>query len=475
MSDSEKYERDDEELIESETVPPKRDYEEELLGIIKSDLPAEELREKLAGYHDNDIASVFGELTEADRRRLYRILSDDEISDIFSYLEDVEDYISELDAEKAADIIENMDADDAVDVLEELEDDTRREIIDLMDDEAVEDIEMISSYDEDQIGSRMTTNFISIPRNFSVKQAMKSVIDQAAENDNISTIYVSAEGGEFCGAIDLRDLVIARSTSALDDIITESYPYVYAGEKIADVIEELKGYSEDSIPVLDNDNKILGVITSADIVEVVDEELGEDYAKLAGLSEEEDLKESTFRSVRKRLPWLMILLFLGLGVSTVVGLFENVIDRLAYLVFFQSMILDMAGNVGTQSLAVTIRVLSGDDVDGRTRAKLLFKEIRVGFVNGAIVGSLAFITSALYLNFLSSTVVNPWLSAGCIAIAMLVAMVVSSLCGTGIPLIFKKLKIDPAVASGPLITTVNDMVAVCVYYALASVLLIPLM
>ncbi|MBO7377806.1 MAG: magnesium transporter, partial [Clostridia bacterium] len=301
------------------------------------------------------------------------------------------------------------------------------------------------------------------------------VIDQAAEKDNISTIYVSAEGGEFCGAIDLRDLVIARSTSALDDIITESYPYVYAGEKIADVIEELKGYSEDSIPVLDNDNKILGVITSADIVEVVDEELGEDYAKLAGLSEEEDLKESTFRSVRKRLPWLMILLFLGLGVSTVVGLFENVIDRLAYLVFFQSMILDMAGNVGTQSLAVTIRVLSGDDVDGRTRAKLLFKEIRVGFVNGAIVGSLAFITSALYLNFLSSTVVNPWLSAGCIAIAMLVAMVVSSLCGTGIPLIFKKLKIDPAVASGPLITTVNDMVAVCVYYALAIVLLIPLM
>ena len=326
------------------SVPNKRDYEEELLAIIQSDLPSEEIREKLTDYHDNDIASVFGELTQANRRKLYHILSDDEISDIFSYLDNVEDYIAELDAEKAADIIESMDADDAVDVLDELEDDTRNEIIDLMDDEAVEDIEMISSYGENTVGSRMTTNFISVPDNYSVKQAMKSVIDQAAENDNISTIYATDEQGAFRGAIDLRDLVIARSTQDLKEIITESYPYVYAAEDIADCIEKLKEYSEDSIPVLDNENRILGVITSADIVEAVDEEMGEDYAKLGGLTEEEDLSESTAKSVRKRLPWLIILLFLGLGVSTVVGLFDHVIDRLAYLVFFQSMILDMAGN-----------------------------------------------------------------------------------------------------------------------------------
>lgn len=284
------------------SVPNKRDYEEELLAIIQSDLPSEEIREKLTDYHDNDIASVFGELTQANRRKLYHILSDDEISDIFSYLDNVEDYIAELDAEKAADIIESMDADDAVDVLDELEDDTRNEIIDLMDDEAVEDIEMISSYGENTVGSRMTTNFISVPDNYSVKQAMKSVIDQAAENDNISTIYATDEQGAFRGAIDLRDLVIARSTQDLKEIITESYPYVYAAEDIADCIEKLKEYSEDSIPVLDNENRILGVITSADIVEAVDEEMGEDYAKLGGLTEEEDLSESTAKSVRKRLP-----------------------------------------------------------------------------------------------------------------------------------------------------------------------------
>lgn len=470
MSDKERDEELQESFTEPEVSPPKRDYEEELISIIQSNLRPVEIKEKLADYHANDIAGVFGELTAQERKKLYRALTDDEISDIFSYLDNVEDYIAELDAEKAADIIENMDADDAVDVLEELEDDTRREIIDLMDDEAVEDIQMISSYGEDTVGSRMTTNFICIPKSFTVKQAMKSVIEQAAENDNISTIYVYDENQAFCGAMDLRDLVIARSSQPLDDFITVSYPYVYATENIYDCLEELKGYSEDSIPVLDNNNKILGVITSSDLVEAVDEELGEDYAKLAGLSEEEDLEEPTLTSVKKRLPWLIILLFLGLGVSTVVGLFDSIIDELAYLVFFQSMILGMAGNVGTQSLAVTIRVLSGEDVTGKTMWKLVFKELRVGFLNGLIVGCISFAASGLYL-YLSGSTVVPFLAAACIAIAILTAMVVSSFCGTIVPIIFKKIKIDPAVSSGPLITTLNDMVAVCVYYSLAMLLL----
>ena len=457
--------------VNETTSSPKRHYDEELISIIKSNLSPKEIREKLDDYHDNDIASVFGELTKEDRRKLYRILSDDEISDIFSYLDDVEDYIAELDAEKAADIIENMDADDAVDVLDELEDDTRKEIIDLMDDEAVEDIQMITSYDDDMVGSKMTTNFISVPRTFTIKQAMKSVIEQAAENDNISTIYCTDENGKFCGAIDLRDLVIARSTQELSDIITESYPYVYATESIVACLEDLKGYSEDSIPVLDNDNKILGVITSSDIVEVVDEELGEDYAKFAGLSEEEDLQESTVMSVKKRIPWLTILLGLGLLVSTVVGLFDGVIEKFAYLVFFQSMILDMAGNVGTQSLAVTIRVLSQNETDGKIALRLFLKELRVGVINALIVSVIAYATSFIYILLAVTSVSQPWLAALCIALAMFVAMVLSSCTGTLIPMVFKKLKIDPAVASGPLITTLNDMVAVAVYYSLAMLLL----
>ena len=458
------------------SVPNKRDYEEELLAIIQSDLPSEEIREKLTDYHDNDIASVFGELTQANRRKLYHILSDDEISDIFSYLDNVEDYIAELDAEKAADIIESMDADDAVDVLDELEDDTRNEIIDLMDDEAVEDIEMISSYGENTVGSRMTTNFISVPDNYSVKQAMKSVIDQAAENDNISTIYATDEQGAFRGAIDLRDLVIARSTQDLKEIITESYPYVYAAEDIADCIEKLKEYSEDSIPVLDNENRILGVITSADIVEAVDEEMGEDYAKLAGLTAEEDLQESLKESMRKRMPWLVLLLGLGLVVSSVVGMFETVVSQIAIVMCFQSLILDMAGNVGTQSLAVTIRVLMDENLNRKDKFGLILKEMRIGFANGLFLGIMAFVFIGLYVCFIKGNALSySFLISGCVGVSLMLAMVISSLVGTTIPLLFHKIKVDPAVASGPLITTVNDLVAVVTYYGLVWLFMIELL
>lgn len=457
------------EILE-DALAAKKEREEELLSIVKSNLSVQEIKERLEDFHANDIASVFGELDPADRKKLYHLFSDDDISDVFSYLDNVEDYIAELDAEKAAEIIENMDAGDAVDVLEELEDDTRREIIELMDEDAALDIEMISSFSEEQIGSRMTTNFIFIPDSYTIKQAMKSVIEQAAENDNISKIYVVNEDEVFCGAIDLRDLVIARSTSPLDDIITVSYPYLLATEQVSECIEYLKDYSEDSIPVLDSAHKILGVITAADIVEAVGEEFEEDYAKLAGLSEEEDLSESVVRSVKKRLPWLLVLLALSLCVSAVVGVFDTVIDSLAYLVFFQSMILGMAGNVGTQSLAVTIRVLSSDDCDTKTSLRLIFKEMRIGLFNGIIVGLIAFVVSGAYLYFVSH-VTAPLLSALCISLAMAAAMLASSFFGTMIPMLFKRMKIDPAVASGPLITTINDLVAVCVYYSLAILLL----
>jgi len=200
---------------------------------------------------------------------------------------------------------------------------------------------------------------------------------------------------------------------------------------------------------------------------------GEEDAKPSGLSKEKALSEPVATSVRKRLPWLFVLLGLSLLVSAVVGVFNTVIDRLAYLVFFQSMILGMAGNVGTQSLAVTIRVLSGSEESAKTSLRLVRKEMRIGFLNGLIVGSAAFLVSALYL-FFTKGVPSPFLSALCISLAMAVAMVASSFFGTMIPLLFRRLKIDPAVASGPLITTVNDLVSVCVYYSLAILLLIRL-
>ena len=234
-----------------------------------------------------------------------------------------------------------------------------------------------------------------------------------------------------------------------------------------------KDYSENSIPVLDNSNRLLGVITSQNIIEAVDDEMGDDYAKLAGLTAEEDLKEPLIQSMKKRVPWLLILLCLGMLVSGVVGTYEKVISQLTIIMAFQSLILDMAGNVGTQSLAVTIRVLMDENLTGKQKIHLVGKEMRVGFCNGLLLGVLSFIFVGLYIFFFKHrTLAFSYLVSGCIGVSLLVAMLISSAVGTLIPLFFNKIKIDPAVASGPLITTINDLVAVVTYYSLSWLLLI---
>ena len=201
-------------------------------------------------------------------------------------------------------------------------------------------------------------------------------------------MYVVDAGGCFAGAIDLKKLIVARE---IDDIILRSYPHVEAHEKIEDCASRIADYAEDSIPVLDAGGKMLGVITSEDLVEIVDNELGEDYAKLAGLTAEEDLRETTGRSMKKRLPWLVVLLGLGMLVSSVVGVFEGVVAALPIVICFQSLVLDMAGNVGTQCLAVTIRVLMDENVTGREKLMLLGKEMKIGLLNGGLLGILVLV------------------------------------------------------------------------------------
>lgn len=456
-----------------EKILKEPNYVEELVAIIRGSLPADELLEQISNYHENDIAGALELLTEEERKRLYPILGAEKVSEIFTYLTDVEQYVKEMRLESAAEVISHMDSDDAVDVLEEMDDSTQEELVRLMDDESSRDVRLILSYDEDEIGSRMTTNFILVKNSLSVRQTMRELVDQAGENDNISTIYVEDEEHHFYGAIDLKDLIIARDYVELDSLISTSYPYVYHKEKIGTCIERIKEYAEDSIPVLSDDGSVLGIITAQDIVEVVDDEMGDDYAKLAGLTAEEDLEETIADSMKKRLPWLMALLFLGMGISTVVGIFETVVAVLPIVICFQSLILGMAGNAGTQSLAVTIRVLMDENLTGRQKITLALKEVRVGFANGLVLGVLAFVIIGFYIYiFKHSPFETSFLVSGCVGIALLVAMMISSLVGTLVPMFFHKIKIDPAVASGPLISTVNDLVAVVTYYGMAWVLLI---
>ncbi len=462
--------------MEEELFTPERpDYEAELLAILDSDAKPSQLREQLDDYHENDIASILQLLDKDARKRLFMLLGAERISEVFSYVEEdeIKGYMQEISPEKLAEIMASMDADEISDILDELDDEERHQVEALLDIETKKDVERIAAYEEDQIGSYMSTNYILISRDLTIKEAMKSLVEQAADHDNISTMYVVNRDGTFYGALSLNDLIIAREHDELEDLIATSFPYVYASEDISDCIEELKDYSEDTIPALDHDNRVIGVVTAHDIIEMVDEEMGEDYAKFAGLMEEEDLDESILQSMKKRVPWLVILFVMGLGVSTIAGLFEHVMAELTLIVTFQSLTLGMSGNVGTQSLAVTLRVLTDEDLNVTERRRLVFKEMRVGMANGLLLGSIAFVCIGLYLIIAKG---QPMMSAfpisGCIGLALLVAMTISSMTGTAIPLFFNKINVDPAVASGPLISTVNDLVAVVTYYGLAWVLLL---
>lgn len=449
------------------------DYEEKLIQIIQGNSSPKVMKEQIMDFHENDIAAIMEDLNLSERKKLYRILDTQFISDVFSYLDNGEKYLDELNIRTAVEVIKSMDADDAVSILQRL-DKTKKEIIlDLLDEDSKKDIILIAAYEEDEIGSRMTTNFIRIGQGLTAAQALDTLIVQAKHNDNIMTIYVTDENQTFYGAVDLKELITAGKEADVEELISTSYPYVYASETIEECIERLKDYSEDSIPVLDNENKMLGVVTSQNLVEIIEDEMGEDYAKLAGLTAEEDLKEPLKDSLKKRVPWLIVLLGLGLVVSSVVGAFEAVVSQLTLIVCFQSLILDMAGNVGTQSLAVTIRVLMDENLTGKQKMELIWKEVRVGFCNGLLLGTISFVLIGGYIWLLKAKPLSfSYLISGCIGIALLIAMVVSSFTGTIIPILFKKIKIDPAVASGPLITTINDLAAVITYYGLAWLLLL---
>ncbi len=429
----------------------------------------EDLKEALSDYHDSDIALALPDMTKEQRQHLYQALGTDAMSDVFPYCEEVDLYLSELELSEMAKFIGSMDADDATDVLDELEEDQRQQVWELLPTASKTEIQKLDAYEEDAIGSIMTANFLAVSRQDSVKEIMRTLIEKAPQTENIATIYTTNPDGTFYGTIDLKDLIIARGNTDLDDLIATSYPFVYDTEKIADAAPNLRRYSEDSIPVLNENHHLVGVVTAQDLLDLVESEQEEDYALLAGLSAEEKPKEPLWGSVKKRLPWLGILLLLGLFVSAVVGLFEGIVQELSLIVCFQSLILGMAGNVGTQSLAVTVRGMA-DDAPVRVG-----RECAVAALNGLLLGVGSVLLIGAYLMLGKDQIaVMAFSVSGCVGLALWIAMTLSGCLGTAIPLLFGKLGIDPAVASGPLITTANDLVAVCVYYGLAWLLLLQL-
>ena len=263
--------------MENKTVEEnieERNYTQEIFDLIRKTKNSKLLAQTLTNYHDNDIADALTYLSPEERKRLYKAIGIEATSRIFAYLdEDVDKYFAELEAEKAADILEEMDADDAIDILEELDKKKAEEIINLIEPESKNDIQLIKSYKDNEFGSLMTTNFITLDYGIGIKKMIEQLIEKAEENDNIETLYILKDN-KFYGALTLRDLLITKKDEDLDDKIILSYPFVYDREEITDAaIDTLADYSEDSIPVLNKENnQIVDVITSGDIVELINEE-----------------------------------------------------------------------------------------------------------------------------------------------------------------------------------------------------------
>lgn len=457
----------------------------ELITKIINDNNNQELIDELENYHESDIADILETLTDEEQLMIYNILGTEKTAEIVPYYENVEEFLGEIQPELAADIIEQMDSDDAVDVLNELEEEDKQRIIDLLDDESKEQVELIEGYAEDLVGSYISDNFITIPQNSSIKTAMNIMVKMAGEHDNIYVLYVIDENNKFIGAVHLKDLITARSSDSFEDLIMYGYPSFYDNDVMSETLAKMKEYSETSIPVLNSEREIVGVLTTDSLIEATTDEFEEDYAKFGGLTEEEDIDESVFLSIKKRIPWLIVLLFLGLLVSSVIGIFETVIVSVPIIVFFQSMILGMAGNVGTQSLAVTIRNISNEVLasDKKKQLKSILKELRIGAMNGLIIGLVSFVFVLIYLMITKSeihvgsayNIGDCLIVSGIISVSMFISITLASVIGTCFPLLLTKLKIDPAVASGPFITTLNDVIAVVVYYGLTFLLFIVLL
>ena len=455
-------------------------YQGELLQVIQSDLSKQEILERLENYHFSDIADALEQTATEKRLYIYSVLGLEKTAEIFSFYEYVEDYIKELSPEYAADLLECMHSDDAVDMLNKLDEDDKDKLIDLMEEDAQESIKKIDSYSEEMLGSYMTDNYISILNTPSIKTAMAEMIRKAGECDNIFTLYVINNDNQYIGAVTLKDLITSRKEDDFTRLIMTSYPFFYDDELMSKCIDRMKDYGESSLPVLNRKHEIVGVVTSDDIIEATEDEFEEDYAKFGGLTEEETVEEPVRLSIKKRIPWLIVLLFLGLLVSSVIGVFEAVIATIPVIVFFQSMILDMAGNVGTQSLAVTIRNLwdNPSEEEKKRQRKSVFKELKIGFINGILIGAVSFVVVLAYLAITQQEIItgngylftDTLLVGGIIGVSMLVALTLSSVVGTVFPILLSKMRIDPAVASGPFITTINDIVSVIVYYGLTFLL-----
>jgi magnesium transporter len=443
------------------------ELDEELLNRLLETGDVESFREEFLSHHPYDQATFYEKSDLDIRHMMYQYLSPKEMADIFEAIEldddEYEDYFKEMNVNYAADLLSEMYTDDAVDVLNKLNKEQVATYLTVMDKESARQIKDLLHYEEYTAGSIMTTEFVSIPKNSTVRSAMNILRNAAPNAETIYYLFVVDEDRRLSGIVTLRDLIISDEDTLISTIMNERVVSVSVGEDQEEVARMIKDYDFLAMPVVDFQDHLLGIITVDDIIDVLDEEASDDYSKLAAVSDMDTFDRGPLTAAKKRLPWLILLTFLGMLTANLMGMFEETLDQVALLAVFIPLIAGMAGNSGTQALAVAVRGIATGDIEEKSKLKLLLQEAGTGLITGVVCG--AFVVGLVY--FWKGELLIGLL----VGIAVMSSIFVATLAGSFIPLLIHRLKIDPAVASGPFITTLNDIISILIYLGLATTFL----
>lgn len=423
----------------------------------------EEFRNEFLDMHSYDQAMFFIEQKKSIRLQIYTYLSPEEIADIMESIDEEEqtrELISEMDPRFASMVLAEMSADNAVDILNEMDKDHIASFLTIMDTSAADEIKHLLHYEEKTAGSIMTTEFIATYKTNTAKQTMQQLKEQAPDAETIYYLYVLDEDKRLVGVLSLRDLIVAPEDTKIERIMMEKVVAVSAGKDQEEIAQMMRDYDFLALPVVDFQDHLLGIITVDDIMDVMEEEASDDYSKLAGVSDMDKPNDTALISVKKRLPWLVILLFLGMFTASLIGRFEETLNQVAVLAIFIPLIAGMAGNSGTQALAVAVRGLANGDYGKQGKMKLVLREASTGIINGVICGLVITLVIYVWKHDIYLGVL--------VGISIAATLFVATIAGALVPIFMDRIKIDPAVASGPFITTINDIISILIYFSMAT-------
>tara|TARA_B100000886_G_scaffold19813_1_gene12710 strand:- start:225 stop:1583 length:1359 start_codon:yes stop_codon:yes gene_type:complete len=425
------------------------------------------LRRKLKDFHYADIAEIINELNSDQATYLIKLLESDKTADALAEVdEDIREGILEnLSAKEIAEEVEELDTDDAADLIGELPEERQERVMSqITDSEHLEDIKELLTYDEDTAGGLMAKELVKVEEGLSVLKCLNAMRAQVEEVTRVHSIYVVDENNVLKGRLSLKDLITANSRAIVKDIYIPKVDYVTVdqpGEKVADIMSK---YDLEAIPVVNPQKQLLGRITIDDIVDFIKEEAEKDYQLAAGISNDVEANDSIYELTKARLPWLFLGLLGGLGSVFILQDFEQIMElpELRSLFFYTPLIAAMAGNVGVQSSAIIVQGMANNVVKG-SLINLLFKEIGLSLINGLALALILIIFGFIIQQDLSISLT--------IAGSMMGVIIIAALIGTFVPIILNKRGIDPAIATGPFITTANDIFGILLFFYMAKIFL----